>query len=190
MNPPITFRALIEVIGRPKAHIEEALQGHLEKLKSDKKFVIMTQDIAEGKKQEEGEMWATFAELEIKTEELKEISRFCFEFMPSMIEIIEPAKLQVTDVDLSTFVSDLQTRLHSADMIAKQLKIENEHLRRNTAALLRNYILVLLRPAPLTLKQLCSLTGVDDQGKMGDFLDKLLDDNKIDLKKGIYSLRE
>ncbi|MBI2573420.1 hypothetical protein HYV86_06150 [Candidatus Woesearchaeota archaeon] len=190
MNPPITFRALIEVIGKPKEHVEGAIKEYVTKIKADKKFIVLEEELAEGKKHTEEGMWATFAELEIKTNELKEISRFCFEYMPSLIEIIEPEKLTLSDVDISLFISDLQTHLHNADMIAKQLKIENEHLKRNSAGLLKNFVLVLLRAGPLTLSELCSLTGVDNEQKMGDFCDKLIDEKKIDLKNSKYSLHE
>jgi len=50
---------------------------------------------------------------------------------------------------------------------------------------LNNYILVLLSKGNLTSEQLSGLTGVN-KDKLEDYLDKLIDAGKVDLKEGIY----
>jgi len=181
----ITFRAIIEVVGKPKEHIEGAFQGYLKQLKEDKNYTVVHEEVAESKALPEDEMWSTFAELEIKTDDMRNILNFCFDYMPSQLEIIEPEELTFDDVMLSEMFTDLQARLHSIDMVAKQVKLENEHMVRNMNLLLRNYILVLLTNNNLTSEQLSKLTGVAKE-KIEDFLDKLIDDKKVDLKEGTY----
>ncbi|PIN73586.1 hypothetical protein COV20_05170 [Candidatus Woesearchaeota archaeon CG10_big_fil_rev_8_21_14_0_10_45_16] len=190
MEQQITFRALIEVIGKPQEHVEKALQGYIEKLEQDSKFKILNKEVTPAKKQEKEEFWATFAELEVQTDKLENLGQFCFEYMPSLIEILEPKELPFTDVETSAFLNDLQTRLHQVDMVAKQLKLENDHLKRNSAFMLKNVIRILLGKKTLTLSQLCQLTGVAKEDDLADFLDKLIDKGEIDLKEGNYSLKE
>ena len=60
--------------------------------------------------------------------------------------------------------------------------MENQILRQTTSALLSNYIAVLLRQNNLTSEQLSKLTGVKLE-LLEDFLDKLIDEGKIDLKE-------
>jgi len=132
-------------------------------------------------------MWTTFAELEIKTSSIENLVGFCFDFMPSIIEIISPKELPLKDNDLNMFLNDLQARLHSVDMIAKQVQIENKVMQENMAHLLKNYVTVLLKNRDLTAEELSKLTGIDS-ARLGDFLDQLLDQGKIDLKGEKYSL--
>ena len=84
-------------------------------------------------------------------------------------------------------MTDLQGKLHSIDMLAKSLKIENEHLQRNMSLLLKNYILVLLARGNMNSEQISKLTGVT-KDKIEDFLDKMIDEKKVDLKESVYFL--
>lgn len=184
----ITFRAVIEVLGKPQDHVTAALNKFLENLKQDKRFTIIEQFVADAQKQKDQDLWSAFAELELKVSQLGNITQFCLEYMPSVIEIIEPTQLTLSDVDLSQFFTDLQGRLHHVDMIAKNIKMEKDFLLKNTQDLLHNYIHILLTKKSLTSAQLSSLTGIA-QDKLEDFLDKLIDEGKIELKENLYSLK-
>ena len=189
MEKTIHFRAVIEVLGKPKEHVEKAMQEYVEKLRQNERYEIISEEIAKIKKQDEQELWAIFSELEIKAEKIEDLVGFCFEYMPSLIEIITPKELTFSDVDISHFLSDMQAKLHQVDMVAKQVNIENQHLKQNLSGLLKNYIQILLNKGNLTGEQLSGLTGVT-KDRLEDFLDQLIDERKIDLKEGIYFLKE
>ncbi len=189
MDQKIIFRTVLEVVGRPKDYVEHALKEYIEKLEKDSQYGVMSKEIADIEKQEKEELWMTFVELEIRTSSFGNIINFCFDYMPSLIEILEPNELVSSNAVVSSMFNDLQARLHQVDMVAKQLRLENEHLRKNTQDLLKNYIVVLLGNQNLTSAQLSRFTGVNiDQ--LEDFLDQLIDEKRIDLKEGIYYLRE
>lgn len=189
MEKSVTFRTVLEVAGRPQEHVESSLKSYLDNLKKDKKYTLLSEDIAEIQKQEGQQLWMVFAELEIKTASVQDIISFCFDYMPSLIEILEPSEMQLQSQTVSSLLNDLQARLHQVDMVAKQLRLQNEHLQKNTQDLLKNYLLVLLGSQNFTAAQLSRLTGVNvDQ--LEDFLDQLIDQKKVDLKEGIYYLRE
>lgn len=189
MTQEITFRAVVEILGKPPKHVEETLKGYILHLTKDERYVLVQKDLAEVKKQDDQELWSSFAELEVKTELVENILSFCLEYMPSAIEIIQPEQLQLTDVQISLFLNDLQARLHQVDLVAKQTKLENDHLKKNSQILLKNYILVLLSKGDLTSAQLSKLTGVS-QDKLEDFLDQLIDEGRIDLNGDKYSNTE
>src|SRR3989344_575255 len=189
MENDILFRAIIEVLGKPKEHIEKSLKEYLDNLKNNKNYKVISQEIAEVKKQEGQELWVVFAELEVKTNQVDSLISFCFDYMPSVIEILEPRKLSLSDLEISQFLNDLQGKLHYVDMVAKQVKLENDYLKKNMGSLLRNYVLLLLSKQSLSSTQLSKLTGVD-KDKLEDFLDQLIDKEKIDLKEGVYYLKE
>jgi hypothetical protein len=188
-KPKIIFRTLVEVAGKPKEHVEQALRNYLEKLEQDELFKVLKKEVAPAKKHEESDLFAAFSELEIETDDVKRMVNFCFEYMPSLIEIIEPKQLMLGQLHISDLLNDLQARLHHVDMVAKQLKLENDSLKQNTGSMLKNYITVLLGKGDLTAKQLSSLTGISDENKLADFLDKLIDAGVIDLKEGVYHLK-
>jgi hypothetical protein len=189
MEEEITFRAVVEVLGKPKEHIVMALNGYLEKLENDENFSLLKKDLAEARQQENSELWATFAELELKTSEVKNLTSFCFDYMPSVLEIIYPKELKFKDSDVSQFLNDLQARLHQVDMVAKQVQTENNILNKSLGSLLKNYITLALTKQNLNSEQLSKLTGVA-QDKLEDFLDQLIDDGRVDLKEGIYLLKK
>ena len=100
---------------------------------------------------------------------------------------IIPNELKFSNSDFSMYLNDLQAKLHNVDMIAKQAKMESDRLNKNTGALLKNYIMVLLHQGNMDSNNLSSLTGIK-KDKLEDFLDQLIDEGKIDLKEGIYFL--
>ena len=190
MGKTILFRAVVEVLGRPQEHVESTLKQYLDNLKKDARYKVMQVDIAKLKKQDDQELWMTFAEVEVKTEKLDHLTSFSFDYMPSLIEILEPAELALKDAEVSSFLNDLQAKLHEVDMVAKQLRLENDFLKKNTRNLLRNYLTILLRKGGgMTSTQLSTLTGVE-QDKLEDYLDSLIDQGQVDLKKGVYFMKE
>lgn len=189
MTKEILFRAIMEVMGKPAEHVEKALKQYLDNLKKDGRFKVISEEIAPVEKREKEELWTTFAEVEVKTKDISNLINFCLEFMPSVIEIIEPEEITFKDVEVTSFVNDLQSRLHQVDMLAKQLKTENDILHKSIGDLLGNYILLLLSQQNHDSETLSRLTGVE-KSKLEDFLDILIDKGKIDLKEGIYFLKK
>ena len=188
MDNKITFRAIIEVLGKPKEHVEKSLREYVEKIKQDEKYHLTFEDVAESQKLPDQELWSIFAEVEVDTKQMVHVTSFCFDYMPSLIEIIEPESISLKDVEFTHFLNDLQAKLHQVDMVSKQVKLENDIWKKSVHDLLGNCILLLLRENNLDSKQLSVLTGVV-QNKLEDFLDQLIDEGKIDLKEGIYYLK-
>ncbi len=185
MAKAIAFRAIIEILGKPKEHVDQSLKEYIQRLKEDERYEVSHVSFADLKKQEDEEMWATFAEADISTESVDNIISFCFDYMPSLLEILKPESLTLSAEALSLFLNDLQARLHQVDMIAKKVKLDNDFLKHNQSNLLKNYIMVLLKANNFTSEQLSSLTGVG-KDKLEDYLDQLIDEGKINLKKGLY----
>lgn len=188
MSKAIKFRTLIEVLGKPKDYVESSLKEYLNKLKENDLYQTKILEIAPAEQQKDQELWSAFAELEVGADSIADIINFCFDYMPSLIEILSPEELKISEVDLSNFLNDLQARLHNLDMVAKQTKMENDYLVRNMSIMLKNMLLVLLARSPYTSEQLSKMIGVE-KNKLEDFLDSLIDENRVNLKEGVYYLR-
>lgn len=181
----IRCRAIIEVLGKPKEHVENAIKEYIEHIKEDSELVVLSEDYSEIK--EQSKLWSKFVELDLVIKGTKKLISFCFEYMPSSIEVVKPEQLVMTNPELSNFLNDLQARLHSVDMVVKQLKGENDFLKLNMNAIMHNTVLICLRISKLSLEQLSKVTGINKQ-ELEIFVEKLLKENKIKKENELYSL--
>mgnify|MGYP001585341470 CR=1 FL=1 len=218
----IRCRTIIEVLGKPKEHVENSLREYVQHIREDSELVVLNEEYSEAKEiekhatghSEEKEqnkaasymasdeaaaekdlqkdkkihnLWSQFVELDLVVKGTEKLISFCFEYMPSSIEIAKPESLGMTSRELSIFLNDLQARLHNVDMIVKQLKAENDFLRLNMNAIIHNAILICLKVSKLSLEQLSQVTGLDKK-ELGIFVEKLIKDNKIKKENEQYTL--
>ena len=181
----IRCRTIIEVLGKPQEHVEQALQEYITHIKEDPDLVVLNEDFSEIK--EQGKLFSKFAELDLVTKGMQKLIGFCFEYMPSSIEVLKPEMLYMTNPELSNFLNDLQARLHNVDMVIKQLKAENNFIKHNMNSVLHNAILICLKVSNMSMDQLSKVTGVDMK-ELEIFIEKLLKENKIKKENEIYSL--
>ncbi len=181
----IRCRTIIEVLGKPKEHVEKAIKEYTEHIKEDSQLVVLKEEYSDI--QEQGKLCSKFVELDLVIKGTKKLISFCFEYMPSSLEVLKPEHLMLTNAELSGFLNDLQSRLHNVDMTVKQLKAENEFLRHNMNAILHNAVMICLKVSKLSLEQLSKITGVDIK-ELEIFVEKLLKENKIKKEEDLYTL--
>ncbi len=184
-NTHIRCRTIIEVLGKPKEYVEDSIKKYIEHIKEDSELVILHEEYSDTK--EQGKLYSKFVELELVIKGTAKLIGFCFEYMPSSIEVLKPEHLIQTNSELSNFLNDLQARLHNVDMIVKQLKAENDFLRKNMNAVVHNAIMICLKISKLSLEQLSQITGIDKK-ELEQFVEKLLKENKIKKENDLYSL--
>ncbi len=95
----------------------------LENIKKNKEIEVIDSTIAPPEQIEK--FFSSFAELEIKFNNLAQIMGFSFDFMPSSIEIIGPTSLSIDSISATGLINDLIARLHRYDMFLKNLHAEN-----------------------------------------------------------------
>jgi len=184
----IRLRCIIEVLGKPKEHVEKTIKQYIEKIKEDPDLVVLKEDLAETKKQGET-MWSSFVELEMVIKGITKLVGFCFDYMPSSIDIIKPEEITFKSTSLAELINDLQARLHNLDMHLKKSNAENIFLRKNLNMSLKNVITVILAvKGKLDILSLSKLAGIEEK-ELKKFLDKLIEDNTIKLSEGFYSLK-
>jgi len=188
----VHFRTIIEVVGRPKEYVEETVRNYIEKIKKEEKLDIVKSEFAEVKKQKDEktkeEFWGTFAELELWIKNLSSLVEFCFDYMPSSVEVIEPKEVHLKEHEVSGLMNDLQGNLHRMNMMVRQVTAENLNLKRNANNLLWNIIAVLTFKEGKTLEQLSKITGFAPDN-LQNFLDKLVKEEKLIKKEEKYLLK-
>ena len=133
---------------------------------------------------------SSFADLEFLTKDTSALTFFCFDYMPSSVEIIAPENFTYRGVDFSAFFNDMTGRLHHIDRIVKDLAAKNKNLQRNANLLLRNLIIVTITESgPKKLTALSHVAGVP-QKQLQPFLEEMHKDKLLKLEEGIFSLGE
>jgi len=129
----IIVSSIIEIAGFPEKHVSDTMKNVLDKLEQEKGIKILRKNVAKVKKIKQ--IWSTFAELEINFDNVARLFDFCFDYMPSSIEIIEPTELQTESNYISNVVNDMLAKLHQYTMFISNLNAENKVLKNKLSAL-------------------------------------------------------
>ncbi|MBW2999409.1 hypothetical protein KY339_01950 [Candidatus Woesearchaeota archaeon] len=178
---------ILEVLGKPKDYVESTLKGYVEKIEKSKDFEVLKKEFAKSKKVED--MFSVFVELDMLFKDASALAFFCFDYMPSSIEIIEPEIFKYKAQDFSGFFNDLQARLHKLDMLVKNLTAENKRLKTNAGLLLRNNILIVLKETDKSIAELSKGTGIPEK-QLEPFVEKLVKQKFIIKNKNKYSINK
>ncbi|MEK6960107.1 MAG: hypothetical protein AABX47_02965 [Nanoarchaeota archaeon] len=179
---PVIVRAIIEMLGAPKDYIESTMKKYVEKLESEG-MKIKKKDLSQA--QPQGQLFSCFAELTIEFPRMESVVAFCFDSMPSSIEIIDPDVMQFKSFDFSNTLNDLLARLHEVEMLLKNANGKIELLDRNALELLRNFVSYVVKDRPMVPEEICPAVGVDVK-ELKPFLDKMVEENRLSSKAGVY----
>jgi len=128
MAKKIISRIILEVLGAPKSHVEKTMELVVDKLKSEQNIQVLKKTTYEVEEQDNG-LWSTFSEIEFETEDIQKVLDVCFDYMPSSVEILEPAGLDMDCAGLADMFNDLLAKLHRYDMLVKNFNAENQILK-------------------------------------------------------------
>jgi len=181
----IRCRIIIEVLGKPKEHVEKSIRDYVEKIKKDSELIVMNVDFSEAA--EKNRLWAAFVELDMVVKGIQKLIGFCFDYMPSSIEITKPEEFIVKKSTVENFINDLQARLHNVDMVVKKQKNENTFLKKNLGKAASNTILLSLATGDMGMENLSRATGIAEK-ELEIFLGQLVEEDKVKKEDDIYSL--
>lgn len=180
----ITARCIIEMVGSPKEHVIDTMNKFVDGLKKEKRLTVVSSTVAEPAVQ--GNFFSTYAELEARFSDVPALLSFCFDAMPSSIEILEPSTIPFKSEDLTNLLNDLQAKLHALDMDMKLLNAKNIVLDKNGLTMFRNFVKYALESGGKTLGELSNLCGIIEDD-LQPFMTKLLDSGEFSLKKGVFT---
>ena len=181
----VRCKVIIEVLGKPKEHVEKSIRLYVDKIKEDSDLILLKSDFADC--EEKDGFWATFVELEMVVKGIRKLIAFCFDYMPSSVQVLKPESYNLSRAMIEDFANDLQARLHQVDMIIKQLKNENDFLKKNMNAAVKNSIMMGLSFGSLDTGKLTKITGIHEK-ELKLFLDSMKKENKIKEENGQYSI--
>lgn len=119
----LQIKAIIEILGKPKEHVEKTINKVIEELEKRKDIEIIDKEIADIKEVEK--FFSTYTDVELKLSNMDTLIDFCFDFLPSNIEILYPEKLDIDSHLFAEYLNDLLAKLHQQSMIIRNLHAEN-----------------------------------------------------------------
>ncbi|MCK4670379.1 MAG: hypothetical protein KAT43_04180 [Nanoarchaeota archaeon] len=156
-------RLICEILGGPKEHVERSIKALVDRTKEmpPQNAVLLDSKIFPIKPQDK--LFSTFAELEILFKKHKSLLDFCYTFLPSSVEVIEPQEVKIKNDFFSAWLNELQSRLHTTDRIAKEGNALKKLLTERMARIIRYNLLSHLRAGPKTREELWDLIGIDKE---------------------------
>jgi len=178
---------ILEVIGIPKEHVEQAMNALILQIKENPNLEVL--NFRKHKAKERKNFFTTFTEFEILFKDLPMLLNFCFDYMPSSVDILEPVEFELEAPYLNDFINDFLARLHNSDMIVKNIKAENMILQKNSSNLLKNLLSLSLKNESKDLVSISKDTGIPEDQLKG-FLGIYLEEGWLLLNENLYSLKK
>ncbi|MBI2148076.1 hypothetical protein HYU23_00190 [Candidatus Woesearchaeota archaeon] len=125
-----TIRAIIEVLGFPEEHVKEVTQKVVEKIKSEDRINLINSKISEPEKVKE-KFFSCFAELEMKIHDFSKLLGFCFDYLPSSLEILDTEKITIPAREFHLAISEILDILHNYNITVNNLSARLKHLEKN-----------------------------------------------------------
>ncbi len=125
----IKVRVIIEVIGSPKEHVEKTLGIIINKIKGEN-YLEVIKAISVDAKETQKKFWSAFSELDLTFENIGRVIDFCFNYMPSSVEILEPTEFIMKTKEINDMLNDVLAGLHKYEMVLKNIHAQNILLKR------------------------------------------------------------
>jgi len=119
---------IVEVAGRPPEHLKAALGEHIGVLDKVDDITVHSIKLSEPREIEVGKvngkvgeekMFTCFAEADFECDSFARLSETMFDFMPSSVEVIEPAKVSLSMSEATDLLNNISGRMHRYDELAK-----------------------------------------------------------------------
>ncbi|MBI3051577.1 hypothetical protein HYY74_03900 [Candidatus Woesearchaeota archaeon] len=184
-QPEFVVSAVIEIAGAPKKHVEDTMRLVDERLKAEEGMKVTECEIHEAEEHEG--IFSTFAEAEIELDSFESLMLLCFEYMPSSIEFLEPEKASFDMLRLTRMFNDLLGRLHESDRKLKQANAANIILEKNSHALLKGMLTLILKDGSEGIEAISRQVGIA-AGQLKPFLEQYEREKVIRKEGGKYAL--
>ncbi len=123
-------RAILEVVGYPEAHVNEVREKVLEKLAAEQGIKVIDKHIDNASQLEDSKMFGSFVDLELEVKDVIHLYKFCMEYLPSSIEIVDESGLPFDLTEFTHSLNDLLKRLHDLNIVISNLLRENKGLKK------------------------------------------------------------
>ena len=175
-NGYVHCRVFIEIMGAPQNHVDATLNLVVKRLGEEKGVSIVSEQSHPAEAKEK--LFSAFAEVELLIKDFATLTRIVFDYMPSSFEVLKPESFRLPMLEVSNFVGDTLAALHQIDFKLKDVNAANQLLERNSANLLKNFLLLMLDSGKKSIKELSEKVGVKPE-QLDPFMKAFLQEGLI-----------
>jgi len=125
----IQVQFVIEILGRPPEHIEEALKTVALKIDAEPGVSVLEKAFNEPKLIEGSkDMYTAFAEVVLEVDKMGTLFHLLFTYMPAHVEVITPEKSEMSNAEINDLANRIMQRLHDYDALAKKFMNDRQLL--------------------------------------------------------------
>ena len=99
----LKIKIIIEILGSPKEHVEKTINGVMEEL-GKREIKILKKEVSKPKEVEQ--FFSAFTDVEFECKDWDVLIDICFDFMPSVVEIIGPLELKFEGKKMEELLND------------------------------------------------------------------------------------
>ena len=130
---------ILEVLGRPPEHLNETLEELIGKMDSEQRVEVISKKINEPVlMKDRKDFYTNFAEIEIEVEEILNLARLMFKYMPANVEVVSPELIVLTNNGWNDILNELVRKLHGYEEIARIIQIEKTVLENKLREILKD----------------------------------------------------
>jgi len=173
-----------EIIGNPKEHVDKAIKLVIQNIKENSDIKFIKEDFGDAEETKD-KLWGAFCEAEMLVPNVHTLTWMTFSFAPASVEVLEPAKISLTDKQLTDVYGDLLSMLHDTNTKFIQTDNVNRALIQNINAVVRNAILISLIDTKKTTKEIGILIGIPEKD-LQLYLDAMIKEGKLEKDADTY----
>lgn len=182
----LLVRTIIEMLGAPKEHIEKTMKDYVEKLKEDHDLEIVSVFYSKPEPQKE-KLFSLYAELEVWMKDVEKLMAFCFDSLPSSIEILEPGEFKFKSNKFSGMINDLQAKIHKLDAHLKRFITDQQAGAQKFKQVVNNFIVFCIKAGKSSPDEIAKELGID-KARAVKWLDDMAEKKIIHKKNNTYSI--
>ena len=122
-----TIRTIIEVIGHPEPHVNEVASKVLENLKKEPGITVLKEGLSKAELVK-SDIFASHLEIELKLVDMNRLLSFCYEYLPSSVEIIDAKKIVIPTREVTIALGEMLRKLHGYNLMLHNLNEKNKEL--------------------------------------------------------------
>jgi hypothetical protein len=120
---------ILEILGRPPEFLTETLEKIMKDMEGEKGVSVLNKKINPPVlMKNQKDFYTSFAEVEVETESLTNLTILIFKYMPAHVELISPQNINLKNSDFEEILNEITRRLHGYEEVARILQNEKNIL--------------------------------------------------------------
>jgi DNA-binding Lrp family transcriptional regulator len=183
----ITATAIVQIIGKPKDHLEKVITEVSEKIGElgyrSERVEIMPVEPLEGN---EG-LYSGLFEVDLLLKNHEQLFGFIQDFNPTSIEVSDPEEFEMSLADYNGLVTTVASTVQQYDTLLKDRIAEIAVLKQRVDLLTKNLVMISIATGPKRIGVISTETGLAE-ASLKPYLDALVQNRMIAINGEVYSV--